>query len=192
MRVTPQGPVSTHRDEGESPDPMTAENESPIVTFMQVRRARPVDRPALFDIWLRSVRATHTFLTEADIAFLEPRVRDYLGSDASELYVVCAEAGGVAGFMGMGGNEIESLFLAPEHLRRGFGTRLIAEARSLRPDAELTVDVNEQNTGAHRFYEARGFVVEGRSELDGEGLPFPLLHMRSRPRRRSSWRRGSR
>ena len=150
------------------------------ITSTQVSRARPADQPVLFDIWLRSVRATHTFLSEADIAFLEPKVRDYLASDASELFVVCAEEGVVAGFMGLGGNEIEALFLAPEHVRRGFGSLLVAEARSLRHGAELTLDVNEQNTGARRFYEACGFVVTGRSEVDDEGLPFPLLHMRSR------------
>ena len=150
------------------------------VMTMQVRRARSADRPLLFDIWLRSVRATHTFVTEADITFLQPRVLDYLASDDSELYVACADTDTIAGFMGMRDNEIEALFLAPEHLRRGFGTRLVAKARSLRPGAELIVDVNEQNTDARRFYEACGFVVEGRSAVDGEGLPFPLLHMRSR------------
>jgi putative acetyltransferase len=40
------------------------------------------------------------------------------------------------------------------------------------------VDVNEQNSAARRFYEACGFVVEGRSELDDQGRPYPLLHMR--------------
>ena len=49
-------------------------------------------------------------------------------------------------------------------------------ARELK--GELTVDVNEQNPAAVRFYEACGFVVEGRSELDSSGRPFPLLHMR--------------
>ena len=96
------------------------------------------------------------------------------------LYVICTHEGAVAGFMGLNGNEIEALFLAPEHRRRGLGTRLIAEARALRPGAELTLDVNEQNSDARRFYETRGFVVDGRSEDDGLGLPFPLLHMRSR------------
>jgi hypothetical protein len=40
------------------------------------------------------------------------------------------------------------------------------------------VDVNEQNPGVCRFYQACGFVVEGRSELDDAGRPFPLLHLR--------------
>jgi putative acetyltransferase len=54
----------------------------------KIRRARDADRPILFDVWRRSVRATHTFLTEADVALLEPKVLDYLASDSSEFYVV--------------------------------------------------------------------------------------------------------
>lgn len=38
------------------------------------------------------------------------------------------------------------------------------------------VDVNEQNPDALAFYEGRGFVIKGRSETDGEGRPFSLLH----------------
>ena len=40
------------------------------------------------------------------------------------------------------------------------------------------MDVNGQNAAARGFYEACGFVVEGRSELDDQGRPYPLLHMR--------------
>jgi putative acetyltransferase len=31
---------------------------------------------------------------------------------------------------------------------------------------------------ARRFYESCGFVVEGRSDLDEQGRPYLLLHMR--------------
>jgi putative acetyltransferase len=82
----------------------------------------------------------------------------------------------IMGFMGMSGSKMESLFLAPEFQGRGGGRRLVRHAQELR--GELTVDVNEQNPAARRFYEACGFVVEGRSELDDAGRPFPLLHMR--------------
>ena len=80
--------------------------------------------------------------------------------------------------MGLGGSQIESLFLAPEFLRRGAGRRMIDHARSLH--SELTVDVNEQNADAVAFYQAVGFVVERRSELDDQGRPYPLLHLRWR------------
>lgn len=142
---------------------------------MQIRRAIPTDRDALFDIWLRSVRATHTFVSEADIQSFMPLVRDYLASDA-EFWVLCSDSGTVMGFMGMSGSKIEALFLAPEFQRCGGGRLLVRHAQELR--GELTVDVNEQNAAACRFYEACGFAVEGRSEVDDAGRPYPLLHMR--------------
>jgi putative acetyltransferase len=40
------------------------------------------------------------------------------------------------------------------------------------------VDVNEQNPQGVAFYRHMGFEQVGRSELDGQGNPFPLLHMR--------------
>ena len=145
---------------------------------MQIRRATPTDGDALVDVWLRSVRATHDFLSEEDIQSLLPPTRAYLTSGEPEIWVLCSESGPVVGFLGMSGSTMEALFLAPEHLRRGGGRRLVRHAQELR--GEITTDVNEQNPAARRFYEACGFVVEGRSELDGAGRPFPLLHMRLR------------
>ena len=55
---------------------------------MNIRRAIPTDRGVLVDIWLRSVRATHTFLSEEDIQSLLPPTRDYLTSDEPELWVL--------------------------------------------------------------------------------------------------------
>lgn len=39
------------------------------------------------------------------------------------------------------------------------------------------VDVNEQNEQALGFYQHIGFSVTGRSPVDGQGKPYPLLHM---------------
>jgi putative acetyltransferase len=44
--------------------------------------------------------------------------------------------------------------------------------------AVLRVEVNEQNPRARAFYAARGFGQVGRTEIDGEGRPFPLLILR--------------
>jgi putative acetyltransferase len=142
---------------------------------MKIRQARPDEHGILLDIWLRSVRATHTFLTEADIQFFLPLVRD-LALPALELWVLATDDDVPVGFMGLSGSKLEALFLAPEVLRRGGGRQLVEHARALK--GELRVDVNEQNPGAVRFYEACGFVLEGRSELDSTGRPFPLLHLR--------------
>ncbi len=143
---------------------------------MTIRPAAPEDRDALVDVWLRSVRATHSFLTEDDIQSLLPLVRD-TALPGLEVWVLVAD-GVPVGFLGMAGNRIEALFLAPELRRRGGGRLLVEHAVARHPT--LLVDVNEQNPEARRFYEAMGFLVQGRSELDGQGRPFPLLHMRRR------------
>jgi putative acetyltransferase len=146
---------------------------------VQIRRATPDERDVLFDVWLRSVRVTHTFVSEADVQSFMPLVRDYLASSGTQFWVLCDADGAVMGFMGMAGSKMESLFLTPEFQGRGGGRRLVEHARALH--GELTVDVNEQNTAAVGFYKACGFVVEGRSELDETGRPYPLLHMRLEP-----------
>jgi putative acetyltransferase len=144
---------------------------------MNISRAIPTDHELLVEIWLRSVRATHTFLSEEDIQSFLPIVRDVALAEL-EIWVLCISSGPPVGFMGLTDNMVQALFLAPEFCRRGGGKQLIQHAQKLK--GELTVDVNEQNPDACRFYEACGFVVEGRSELDSNGRPFPLLHMRQR------------
>jgi len=143
---------------------------------MEIRRAIPTDREVLLDIWLRSVRATHTFVSDEDIQSMTPRVRDYLASSEPEFWVLCDDSRVIRGFMGMSGSQMDSLFLAPEFQRRGAGRRLVMHAHALH--GELTVDVYEQNVAARGFYEACGFVVEGWSELDDQRRPYPQLHMR--------------
>jgi putative acetyltransferase len=144
------------------------------VTHPTIRRARWADRDALLDVWLRSVRATHTFLTEEDIQYFLPLVRDVALVEL-EVWKLCDEHDVAVGFMGLTDAKMEAIFLAPEVRRRGWGRMLVDHARKLK--GPLTVDVNEQNEEAVEFYKACGFRVVGRSELDSTGRPFPLLHL---------------
>ncbi|WP_238578648.1 acetyltransferase [Inquilinus limosus] len=143
-----------------------------------IRAGRPDDHPALLDIWLRAVRATHGFLTEDRIQALLPLLRDrYLA--AVELWVAAGADGAPEGFMGLDGSKAEMLFVDPDRHGRGTGRALLAHAAALKGD--LTLDVNEQNPGALAFYRRCGFRQTGRSPLDGQGQPFPLIHMTSAP-----------
>src|SRR5690349_3027891 len=98
---------------------------------MTIREATPDDREGLLNIWLRSVRATHTFLTEADIQELLPLVRD-AALVHLELWVLCSDAGGPMGFIGLDGSKLEALFVAPDHSGRGGGRLLVEHARRLK------------------------------------------------------------
>jgi putative acetyltransferase len=143
----------------------------------RIRRARPEELELLVALWERSVRATHDFLTEADIVSLRPKVGDALRDDELDLWVLVDSADAPVGFIGLVADDISALFLDPAERGRGAGRRLVAHAQMLR-GRELTVDVNEQNPAARGFYEALGFQVVRRSPVDEDGRPFPLLHLR--------------
>lgn len=128
----------------------------------------------LTDVWERSVRATHTFLSGAEVKAIREYVPDALAG--VDILVAAFDGGGrAAGFMGVAGGKLEMLFLAPEERGRGLGKRL------LRCGVERygvnRLDVNEQNPDARGFYERMGFTVRSRSELDAQGQPYPILHM---------------
>ena len=77
--------------------------------------------------------------------------------------------------MGVYEDSLEMLFLHPDARGKGIGKRLILHAIN---DLKVKkVDVNEQNPQAVGFYEHMGFEIISRSELDGLGKPYPILHM---------------
>ncbi|MNI02437.1 putative N-acetyltransferase YjaB [compost metagenome] len=129
----------------------------------------------LVDIWHRAVRQTHTFLTEEDINFYHKIVQNEAFQSA-EVWLEVNTNQVPTGFIGLDGTKIEMLFVDPEFHGQGIGSRLISHAEMLKGSI-LQVDVNEQNEGAIAFYKQLGFVQTGRSELDGSGNPFPLLHL---------------
>ena len=142
---------------------------------MEIRSAVSEDKPVLLDIWLKSVRATHQFLTEEDIEFFLPLVRDH-ALEQLELWILLSDEETPMGWMGLSDSKLEAIFLDPSYFRQGGGRQLIEHARRLK--GPLLVDVNEQNQQALKFYESLGFVVCGRSETDSSGRAFPLLHLR--------------
>lgn len=144
---------------------------------MRARPARPDDRDHLLGVWERSVRATHHFLEESDVAALRPLVAQELASDTVDWWVLVSATDKPIGFLGLTTGTIEALFIDPDHHGQGGGRLLVAHAQSLCGGA-LAVDVNEQNEAAVRFYQAAGFSVAGRSPTDGAGRPFPILHMK--------------
>ncbi|WP_288520074.1 GNAT family N-acetyltransferase [uncultured Pseudomonas sp.] len=102
----------------------------------------------LADLWEAAVRATHDFLPDGYIERLRPLVREQ--------------------------------YLGFVELRawrdQGIGKALLASV--VEELGVREVDVNEQNPQAVGFYLKQGFVQVGRSEVDGQGDPYPLLHLK--------------
>ena len=127
----------------------------------------------LVSLWCASVEATHTFLSPAEIDAIEAYVPDAIRA-VSCLMVAVEDGSRPVAFAGVDAAMLEMLFVSPEMRGVGIGSQLLdcALSRGVR-----FVDVNEQNPQARGFYEHKGFKVIGRSELDGQGAPYPILHM---------------
>lgn len=135
------------------------------------------DYTQLAQIWEDSVRATHDFLPDSYIVLLKNLVLTrYL--DAVMLICTKDPRQRITGFAGVASGKVEMLFIAPKHRGEGLGRQLLRYAiEHLNADQ---LDVNEQNPQALGFYFKQGFDVIGRTEHDGLGQPYPLLHMRLR------------
>ncbi|MGB7196296.1 MAG: acetyltransferase [Collimonas pratensis] len=143
--------------------------------MITIRRSRATDFPRSFDIWQSAVKATHNFLSEADFQALSIIVREQYFPIA-QLWIATDGQDYAMGFMGLTEENIDTLFVHAEGRSRGYGKALMRHAIGLHPN--LTIDVNEQNGAAFGFYRHMGFVQVGRSEVDSEGRPYPLLHLR--------------
>lgn len=143
---------------------------------MRIETATAADLPRLLEVWETAVRATHHFLDEADIQLFRPLVRDGYLPSAERLAVARGTDGRPCGFVGVEAAKVEMLFVDPVHHGAGIGKALLRHA--VEQWGADRVDVNEQNPGAVGFYLRMGFEVASRSERDGLGKPFPLLHLR--------------
>lgn len=143
-------------------------------SFSKITKTTERDLPRLFEVWESSVRASHFFLTESDIQTLIPLVRAEL-ANFSPIYCLRAADGKPFAMLGVEGSKIEMLFIHADNRGSGAG-RLLTEfaIQVLHADS---VDVNEQNGLAIGFYQHLGFRQIGRSPLDPDGNPFPILHM---------------
>ena len=80
----------------------------------------------LTGVWERSVKATHLFLSAAEIAQIKTYVPQALGGVA---HLMVGEIDGKpVAFMGIEENKIEMLFIAPKQRGKGLGRQLVEYA----------------------------------------------------------------
>lgn len=129
---------------------------------------------SLPEVWERSVRATHSFLSDGEVA----QIRTYVPQALQRVeHLIVAEnpIGKPIAFMGAENGRLEMLFIAPTERGKGIGKRLLLHGIRQYDIREVTV--NEQNPLAVGFYEYMGFATYKRTALDEQGKPYPLLYM---------------
>ncbi len=144
------------------------------MTILEVKERSETLVEQLLAVWESSVRATHLFLSEEEIA----RIRQYVPQaleEVSVLVIAQNDEGRPNGFMGIAGQYLEMLFVADEERGKGIGKDLLLYGMNTYGVNDLSV--NEQNPQAEGFYEHMGFTVYKRTECDEQGDPYPLLYM---------------
>ena len=142
------------------------------ITEVKSRTPDLIER--LLEVWERSVRATHLFLSDSEIKSIKEYVPQALNGVAHLLIAKDNKDRPVA-FMGIEDGTLEMLFISPEERGKGLGKRLIQYGIENYDVRRLAV--NEQNPQAKGFYEHMGFRVYKRTDLDEQGKPYPLLYM---------------
>ncbi|WP_367331370.1 GNAT family N-acetyltransferase [Sphingobacterium multivorum] len=139
----------------------------------QITLATSRDYPRIMEIWESAVRATHDFLLEEDLSFFKRAIpKDYLPN--LEVFLLI-ENGKPIGFSSVSDRNLEMLFIHNDYRGKGYGKHLFQfmdETKGI-----TKVDVNEQNYQAIGFYEKLGFRKSGKSEKDGSGKDYPIIHM---------------
>ena len=99
---------------------------------MKIREVQDRTAPlvtALLAVWEKSVRATHTFLSEEEIEHIKTYVPTAFHS-VQHLLTAETASGEPVAFMGITGNRLEMLFLLPEVRGQGSGRQLLEYANA--------------------------------------------------------------
>ena len=145
------------------------------VKIYEVGERTPELLQKLLTIWEASVRATHLFLSDAEVLQIKEYVPQAL-TGVEHLIIAEDEAGEPIAFMGTENERLEMLFLSPAQRGNGIGRQFIQFGIQNYGINEVTV--NEQNPQAVGFYEHLGFKTYKRTDCDEEGNPYPLLYMK--------------
>lgn len=131
-----------------------------------IREFQSGDLERVAEIWLEANLQAHSFIPRQYWQGRLEAVRTLLPQ--AELYVWQDRDGAVQGFIGLGGEHIEGIFVWPAAQSRGIGKALLDRAKAAH--GRLTLHVYRKNDRAAAFYRREGFQAagEGIDENTGE------------------------
>jgi ribosomal protein S18 acetylase RimI-like enzyme len=151
---------------------------------MEIREARPGDRPAIRDVARRSMQASYSLDPRAIVVAIEEwydenRLTDMLNDDTEVLLIVEAD-GQVVAFSdsvrtGETTAEILWLHVDPDYRGEDYGEKLFEATRNhLRTigATNLRGRVLADNAGGNSFYRQQGLEKIGEAEVEIDGTPY--------------------
>lgn len=141
--------------------------------MIDIRVSRPEDGERSVEIWRSAVDATHNFLSQEDRTAIDEMVCGFLPE--APLWLAVDANDYPLAFMFIENGHMQVLFVDQAYRGTGIGAALVRHGLTLHP--KMTTDVNEQNSQAVGFYEKLGFKRTGRSPVDDQGRPYPLIHL---------------
>jgi len=149
------------------------------VNDVAIRRAGPADADAVADVYLASLAATYDFTGPHSPA----EIRRWIAGDLlqnEECWVAETADGSVVAMMALTHDFLDQLYVAPGHLGRGIGRRLVEVAKERRPHG-LELYTFQVNARARRFYTRNGFVEVAFGDGSGNEERQPDVRLAWRP-----------
>lgn len=149
--------------------------------LVTIRVAEPDDARAIWAVHRASVLglSDQQYTPEQVAAWVDQAPEHFLAAmtDRGEKFFVAEAAGEVVGFAAVRGDEARAVYVRPDAVRRGIGTRLLdAVEREVRAHGGGTVSC-EASLNAVPFYEANGYVRHERVTRTVRGAELPSVRM---------------
>lgn len=138
-----------------------------------IRAYRESDQENVLRLWSDAAKAAHPFIPDEGEGERREIVRSVYLVQA-ENWVIEDEAGEVQGVLGLIGNEVGGLFVAPAAQGKGYGRALLEHAAAHK--GELVLEVFEKNEKARGFYQHMGFEQTSKRLDVPTGLTLCVLY----------------
>jgi GNAT superfamily N-acetyltransferase len=150
---------------------------------MKIRPATIDDADALCDLHIRSIRVlcAADYTPEQIEAWCRPKApekyRKAMTEGGETMFVAVGEGGSLAGFASFKGDELYAVYVAPDSVRRGVGSRLLETVEAAARRAGSTHLRFRSTLTAVPFYVSRGYEKGDPACARMSGVEIPCVWM---------------